>query len=92
MEMRLELGHWTADEVAECLPLYDDALYIKLWGFVGDAASPTPLGGDGTNGTVEYPDGRLSPHNDDKTPHWWGKLSEEEQQKIDSAYRRQVGD
>lgn len=75
MPAKLEL--WTADEVAECLDGVPMGLYRKLWTIVSEAKNPTPLGGDGSNGTVETPDGRLSPDNDDK--NWWGKLSEEHQ-------------
>lgn len=52
------LAHWTADEIAECLPISDN-LSRKLWQFLKDAKNPTPLGGDGSNGTVEEPAGRL---------------------------------
>ena len=82
MECPMELEMWTADEVAECIPGVSTALYRKLWRFLEDADNPTPLGGDGSNGTVEYPDGRYSRDNDDKAPHWWGRLTEEEQATI----------
>jgi len=77
-----ELEYWTADEVAECIPGVGNDLYRKLWRALSEAKNPTPLGGDGSNGTVEYPDGRRSPDNDDKAPHWWGELTEEERQTI----------
>ena len=76
-----ELETWTADEVAECLDVGDD-IYNGLWNIVSEAENPTPLGGDGSNGTVETPDGRLSADNDDKTPHWWGKFDKEDQERI----------
>lgn len=76
------LEYWTADEVAECLDGLGNNLYIKLWSFVGAATNPTPLGGDGLNGTVETPDGRLDSANDDKTPHWWHKLTDDERKVI----------
>lgn len=85
MDMPEQLTYYTADEVAECFDFEDTndgALYRKLWGFVNDAQNPTPLGGDGTDGTVETPDGRLDLDNDDKAAHWWGKLTEAEQQAI----------
>lgn len=79
----------TADTIAECFEYGKhldkaeaDALYGKLWGFLSESKSPTPLGGDGSNGTVETPDGRLDPTNDDKAPHWWHRLSERERQAI----------
>jgi hypothetical protein len=84
--MNPALEYWTADEVAECLPLRDDDLYGKLWKILNDAANPTPSGGDGSDGTVEFPDARYSLDNDDKAGHWWSKLTGDEQAKINSAY------
>ena len=48
--------------------------------------------GSGSNGTVETPDGRLDASNDDKAPHWWGKLTEDEQRLINDAYVREYGE
>lgn len=85
---------WTADEVAECLSYQKYMsegegidLSHKLWQFVDEAEKPTPLGGDGTNGTVETPEERLDPSNDDKTPHWWDRLSREEKDAIARAVK-----
>ncbi len=55
-------------------------------GFVNDASNPTPLGGDGSNGTVEEQSGRLNLDNDDKAGHWWGKLTADEQKTIATAW------
>ena len=85
LEMPEMLTYYTADEVAECLLSKKNSganyepLYKKLWSFVNDAKNPTPVGGDGTDGTVESPDDRMGSGNDDKTPHWWAKLTPEEQ-------------
>lgn len=80
-----ELELWTADEIAECLvPLQETSLYVKLWQFIKESSNPTPLGGDGSNGTVEYPCGRLNPHND-KALHWWSKLDDNDRQIIIDA-------
>ncbi len=75
------LTYQTADEVAECTDYHAhlpkaraDALYGFLWSTLASAKNPTPLGGDGSDGTVETPDGRLDPDNDDKAPHWWARL------------------
>ena len=91
------LEFWTADEVAECLSYGDnlpteqyDALYVRLWSFLGDAESPTPSGGDGSHGTVETPDGRLDLNNDDKAAHWWGRLTPVEQVAIRDAYIKET--
>jgi hypothetical protein len=89
------LAYMTADEVAECveyqgyLPAtYGDwrKLYSRLWAISSEAKNPTPLGGDGSNGTVETPCGRLSLDNDDKAAHWIGKLDEVEQDAIAEAF------
>jgi len=89
------LEHWTADEVAECIPYEDDdkhTLAKKLWGFLHDAKNKTPSGGDGTDGTVEYPDARYNPENDDKAPHWWGKLTDDEKLLIIAGWTKDFGD
>ena len=93
MNMPERLKYWTADQVAECVPFESilgkeagDALYCKLWQILSEAKNSTPLGGDGSNGTVETPDGRLDEDNDDKAPHWWAKLTPAEQTTIRDAY------
>tara|TARA_R100000808_G_scaffold24757_1_gene58065 strand:+ start:1243 stop:1557 length:315 start_codon:yes stop_codon:yes gene_type:complete len=92
---------WTADEVAECLSYHDFhvdgdqggwALYSKLWGFLDDAKNPTPMGGDGSDGTVETPCGRLSRSNDDKALHWWSALNDDDKEAIIKAHaKEQIG-
>jgi len=91
------LQYWTADEVAECLGYHQhlteqeaDNLYSLLWQLVDDATNPTPLGGDGTDGTVECPGDRLSLKNDDKTGHWWKKLDADQQRAIVAAYEKEM--
>lgn len=93
VKMNKGLTHYTADEVAETIP-YDEFLpdrqtandlYVKLWGIVNEAENPTPQGGDGTNGTIETPDGRFG-NFDDQTPYWWGKLTDDEQVAINKGY------
>ena len=86
------LEYYTADEVAECLNYEEHLtkeegkdLYRKLWGFLHEAQNPTPLGGDGSNGTVETPGGRLDLDNDDKAGHWWFRLEEKEQRALTLA-------
>ena len=86
------LTYWTADEVAECLPGIGHDLYRKLWEILSDAKNPTPMGGDGSNGTVETPDGRYDSDNDDKTPQWWSKLAPADQAIIRDAYRKEAGE
>ena len=91
MSMPERLKYWTADEVAECLSGIGPDLYRKLWNILAEAKNPTPLGGDGSNGTVETPDGRLDEDNDDKAPHWWGKLNETEQRAVADGYAAEFG-
>ena len=71
---------WTLDECAECLPIPRE-LSARLYRLLSEvnAAERTPLGGDGSDGTVETPDGRLNPANPDKLHHHWNKLSVAEQ-------------
>ena len=94
MKMPEGLEYWTADEVAECMEYQKhlpseyggwEKLHRKLWSFLEEAKSPTPLGGDGSNGTVETPCGRQDLQNDDKAGHWWGRLAIVEQEAIASA-------
>jgi len=89
------LKTWTVDEVSECLsygPHLPEGyggwtvLSTKLWAFLAEAKNRTPMGGDGSNGTVETPDGRDSLENDDKMGSWWHKLDECEQAAISKAY------
>ena len=83
------LDYYTADEVAECIDYQKhlpkeraSALYRALWQFLTDAKNPTPLGGDGSNGTVETPGERLSLENDDKVGHWWDRLDRDWQEAL----------
>lgn len=94
IEMPSALEYRTADEVAETIDYgkylskeRSDALYGKLWRILGDAKNPTPLGGDGSNGTVETPCGRLDSANDDKAPHWWDGLDRDHQEAIAQAMK-----
>ena len=86
------LEFMTADTVAECLNYQKHlteeesvTLYRKLYSFLSEASNPTPQGGDGSNGTVELPEDRLDPSNDDKAEHWWDRLNEREQRAITLA-------
>ena len=86
------LEYYTADTVAECVDYHEHlskeqarALCSKLWNFVTEAENPTPIGGDGSDGTVETPDGRLDLDNDDKAGHWWSRLDQHEKEAIAKA-------
>lgn len=82
------LDLWTADEVAECLGV-SDRLRGRLWNMLAEAKNPTPLGGDGSNGTVETPDARRDPDNDDKIGNLWPKLTESERDEIAAAWKKE---
>jgi hypothetical protein len=91
------LEYYTADVVAECFNCHShlwpdaaNALNAKLWDIATAADNPTPLGGDGSNGTVETPCGRLSLDNDDKARAWWHRLTEAEQAAIAAAYEEMI--
>jgi len=88
MEMPEGLGGWTLDEVAECLDgvKYGSDLYIKLWNMNSGLdeckriENKKPLGGDGSNGTIEIP---LEPdvdHFDNCMKQCWNQFNAEEQQ------------
>lgn len=92
IEMPSALTYYTADEVAECVDYHKhltkeraDALYRFLWKVISEAENPTPIGGDGSDGTVEYPEDRLSLENDDKTNHWWDRLDRDWQEALVKA-------
>jgi hypothetical protein len=56
-----------------------------LYSWLEACQNPTPVGGDGTNGTVETPYERLSLSNDDKAEHWWPVLTDDERDAITAA-------
>jgi len=92
IEMPKRLEYYTADEVAETIDYHKylpkeraDELYRELWRILASAKNKTPLGGDGSNGTVETPCGRLDSDNDDKAPHWWDSLDRDFQSAIVQA-------
>ena len=96
IKMNKSLKYWTADECAECLSYgkflsKEDAekLYVKLWGFLSESNNPTPLGGEGPD-RVETPCGRLSLDNDDKSHHWWNKLTSTEQTALNKAIEKEL--
>lgn len=86
-----ELELYTADEIAECFDGIGKPLYAKLWKLLSEAKNPTPLGGDGSNGTVETPDGRLDSRNDDKMVNLWVKLTQDERGIIIASYEKEHG-
>jgi len=84
MEIPDGLQYWTADQIAECLPVGDDT-YRRLWEITAGASNPKPLGGDGTGGTTEWPEVRDDCGNQPRS--FWKLLTEEQQKDIVQAYR-----
>lgn len=88
MKMNEGLEFWTPDEAAECLSV-GDALYTRLWNLLEEMPEKDrkPLGGDGTNGTVEYPPEPGS-YVKGSVKGIWGKLTEAEQAELNAAYEK----
>lgn len=84
--------HWTVDEAAECISGLG-GLSAKLWTLLEDVpqAKRTPLGGDGTDGTVETPDGRLGAFGD-KLAANWDRLDFLDQCLLVDRYAAEYGD
>lgn len=94
---------WSPDDAAECLEYQQemrilgadpDALYAKLWRFVQRAKEESfqlpPLGGDGSDGTVEEPAIRLETMLEGvgaSLAFWWDELTDLERRALDSAYK-----
>jgi len=96
MNIPQKLKYLTADQVAECISYQKyltkteaDDLYRKLWEILENAQNPTPLGGDGSNGSVEEPAERMDLDNDDKTAHWWETLTATEQEALTQAIQNE---
>ena len=92
VEMPPQMQYYTVDEVAETVDYWAhlpkdraEALYSAVWNYLAKSKNPTPLGGDGSNGTVELPEQRLDPENDDKAHHWWSSLDKDWQMAIVKA-------
>ena len=93
MKMPEVYRYMTADECAECVDYWSHLknledgcgmrLYSKLWDFKNGATKSTPLGGDGSNGTVECP--QDLEYGNDTGPHWWGVLNDEEKEALIKA-------
>lgn len=88
MKMPDGLEFWTPDEVAECLAV-STATYRRLWEVLADlewAGKAVPLGGDGSDGTIEtppepdaYPEGKMGAV--------WRQLTEAERTEIAEAFK-----
>ena len=99
VEMPPGLAYMSCDTVAECLsykkhlPAGHDwmDLYRKLWAVLNTATDISPMGGDGTNGTVECKGDQLGDY-DDMAPKWWQSLTAVEATAIAAAYTEEYGD
>ncbi len=67
-----EIEFMTADEIAETMNVNQET-YSALWNIVTDAKNTKPLGGDGSGGTVEWPE--ATNHHDDQPKYFWAKLN-----------------
>ena len=93
MKITEDLKYWQAHQIAECLPYENfldkesgDDLYVKLWNIQNNSENQTPMGGDGSNGTMETPDDLMNLEYTDKAIHFWDQLTEEEKIAILKAY------
>ena len=93
-----EWSEWfSLDAVAECLSYqkflpvnYTGDLYSKLWRLQHAAKNPSPIGGDGTGGTTETPDGRIGNY-DDSLSSVWKDLTGAERFALNCAYAKEHG-
>mgnify|MGYP006970116637 CR=1 FL=1 len=75
-DVRVPCPDWatylTLDEMAETVDGLGEGMVAKLWQMLGEIsqAKRTPLGGDGTDGTVETPDGRQGDFADKLAANW----------------------
>lgn len=77
----------TADAVAECFEGISKTMCSRLWHFVGEAeraGTAHPLGGDGSNGTVEEPVITNGKYASDMAAVW-PKLTDEERDELIEA-------
>lgn len=75
------------DTIAECydIPM---ALYTKIWGILGEleaAGKASPVGGDGSDGTIEEP--VIGAGYADELSKCWRRFTAEEQRQILTALR-----
>ena len=86
------LQYWRPDEVAECLPV-GEAMYRKLWTITAElerAGKAVPLGGDGTDGTIEMPP-EPDAFKGGKMGAAWAKLTPAEQEEVATAFLKEHG-
>jgi hypothetical protein len=79
--------HYSVDEVAECVPGITEETYAELWNALGEAeaaGTAKPLGGDGSDGTIEEPVISSGEYGSDLVAAW-PKLSEAARANIHEA-------
>lgn len=70
------LEFWTLDEVAECLPLTDKALYAALWGMIPKDTPPKN----------EWPEPDSADRKAAALSKFWGQLTDEQRVDINAAF------
>lgn len=86
------LRSWTPDQVAECLSVGRDT-YSTLWELLSNLIArgeAVPLGGDGSDGTIEYP-AEQDAYMSGKMGAVWHLLSVKQQEDINQAYQADFG-
>lgn len=81
------LEHYSADEVAECVSGISKETYAELWNALGEAeaaGTAKPLGGDGSDGTIEEPVITSGEYGSDLVAIW-PRLSEAARRNIHQA-------
>jgi len=72
---------YSMDEVAETIPGLTLETFTELWDLLSVAENPKPLGGDGSNGTIEEPIISSGEYGSDIVAGW-PKLSRKSQENI----------
>ena len=88
------LKHWTPDEVAECLDGVSMPTYGRLWELTSElekAGKAVPIGGDGSDGTIECPP-EPDAYTSGKMPAIWNKLTEEQQVELNNCMQKRETD
>lgn len=81
------IAHYTADEIAETLPVQSET-GRRLWEISNAACAngtQTPSGGDGTDGTVETPGDRIGDFGD-QGQALWDQLNSDERWDVLVSY------
>lgn len=94
MDIPFMIEEWRPDEVAECIDGLSDSTYRKLWEITAEldrTGKAVPLGGDGSDGTVEYPPEPGS-YPDGRLRAVWHRLTEAEQREIARCYEADYGE